>query len=325
MRISILIVNCFSKISFLRHLNEPHHDKTNKMSMHPAKIQISLGIHPAWTESLLSVWWHLASLHVATQWAHSKDSDQTGRKPRLIWVFAGRTVILLVLSWCGSNEKVHVKGYLAQACLCFCAVSPKPLSFAYTICGTRGSFRGRTISLIPPTVCTCAFEGSQIAQRQGPFLRKLAQMCFSFYSTTNIRCCRWVFTPRLLPTVHPGKAITSLSHNSIHRCRRHTRRERHQHRRIQLNPIKPSGLLIDGVWSGSTLFSKVPQKDARLIWEKTMGRHISVWKCILTVIIITQFIVFFSMLILVPISEIKCYFICKECITFMSLFSIQAR
>ena len=32
----------------------------------------------------------------------SKDSDQTGRMSRLIWVFAGRTVILLVLSWGGS-------------------------------------------------------------------------------------------------------------------------------------------------------------------------------------------------------------------------------
>ena len=29
-------------------------------------------------------------------------TDQTGRMPRLIWVFAGRTVILLVLSWGGS-------------------------------------------------------------------------------------------------------------------------------------------------------------------------------------------------------------------------------
>ena len=28
----------------------------------------------------------------------SEDSDQTGRMPRLIWLFAGRTVILLVLS-----------------------------------------------------------------------------------------------------------------------------------------------------------------------------------------------------------------------------------
>ena len=30
--------------------------------------------------------------------ANSKDSDQTGQMPRLIWVFAGRNVILLVLS-----------------------------------------------------------------------------------------------------------------------------------------------------------------------------------------------------------------------------------
>ena len=35
----------------------------------------------------------------------SKDSDQTGRTPRLIRVFAGRTVILLVLSCCSSNHK----------------------------------------------------------------------------------------------------------------------------------------------------------------------------------------------------------------------------
>ena len=34
--------------------------------------------------------------------ADSEDSDQTGRMPRLIWVFAGRTAILLVLSCRGS-------------------------------------------------------------------------------------------------------------------------------------------------------------------------------------------------------------------------------
>ena len=33
----------------------------------------------------------------------SEDSDQIGQMPRLIWVFAGRTLILLVLSWGGSN------------------------------------------------------------------------------------------------------------------------------------------------------------------------------------------------------------------------------
>ena len=63
--------------------------------------QISLGIFPVWSESSLSTWRKLWSL--ATHWAHNKDSDQTGRMPRLIWVFAGRTVILLVLSWGGSN------------------------------------------------------------------------------------------------------------------------------------------------------------------------------------------------------------------------------
>ena len=36
--------------------------------------------------------------------ADSEDSDQTGRMPRLIWVFAGRTLILLVLTCRGSNR-----------------------------------------------------------------------------------------------------------------------------------------------------------------------------------------------------------------------------
>ena len=35
--------------------------------------------------------------------AHSEDSDQTGRRPRLIWVFAGHTATLLVLLCRGSS------------------------------------------------------------------------------------------------------------------------------------------------------------------------------------------------------------------------------
>ena len=34
----------------------------------------------------------------------SEDSDQTERMPRLIWAFAECTVILLVLSYCGSFQ-----------------------------------------------------------------------------------------------------------------------------------------------------------------------------------------------------------------------------
>ena len=64
--------------------------KTNNMAVRPAKTQISLGIRPVWSESLLSAWRKSGSL--ATHKMHSKDSDQTGwtgRTPRLIWVLLG--------------------------------------------------------------------------------------------------------------------------------------------------------------------------------------------------------------------------------------------
>ena len=82
-------------------LNEPKHDKTNKMSVRQAKTQISLGIRPVWSKSSMCAQSKTKDpkfLH-----ADSEDSDQTGRMPRLIWVFAGRTLILLVLSCRDSN------------------------------------------------------------------------------------------------------------------------------------------------------------------------------------------------------------------------------
>ena len=89
--------------------NEPRHDKTNKVTVHPAKSQISLGIRPLWSESLMCAQWVAKDpsfLH-----ADSEDCDQTGRMPRLIWVFAGRTLILLVLSWGGSNYPLIIIKY----------------------------------------------------------------------------------------------------------------------------------------------------------------------------------------------------------------------
>ena len=76
---------------------ESRHDKTNKMSVRPAKTQISLGIHPVWSESLLCTQWIAKDprfLH-----ADSEYSDQTGRMPRLIWVFAGRSQIVGFVRW----------------------------------------------------------------------------------------------------------------------------------------------------------------------------------------------------------------------------------
>ena len=70
------------------------------VAVRPAKTQISLGICPVWSQSSLCAQWVAKDpsfLH-----ADSKDSDQTGRMPRLIWVFAGHTCILLVLSQGGS-------------------------------------------------------------------------------------------------------------------------------------------------------------------------------------------------------------------------------
>ena len=81
--------------------NELPHDKTSKMTDRPVKTQISLDICPVWSE------FSLCTQRVAKDpsflHADSEDSDLTGQMPRLIWVFAGHAVILLVLSWGSSN------------------------------------------------------------------------------------------------------------------------------------------------------------------------------------------------------------------------------
>ena len=92
-----------TSIKCLPKIYEPSHDKTNKVTVCPAKTQYSLGIRPVWSESSLSAWRKLGSLVI--YWAQREDSDQTGRMPRVIWVFAGRSAMLLVLSWGGSVMK----------------------------------------------------------------------------------------------------------------------------------------------------------------------------------------------------------------------------
>ena len=68
---------------------EPAHDKTKKITCAPAKTQISLGIHPVWSQSLLCTQW--AAKDPRLLHADGKDSDQTGQMTRLIWIFTGRT------------------------------------------------------------------------------------------------------------------------------------------------------------------------------------------------------------------------------------------
>ena len=73
-------------------------------------------IRPVWSESSLFAWRKLGP-YIPTE--RKEKTDQTGRMSRLTWVFAGRTVILLVLSWGGSLIKlcllyVHVLGVTAN-------------------------------------------------------------------------------------------------------------------------------------------------------------------------------------------------------------------
>ena len=86
----ILGYNSISNCSSL--LNESPYDKTNKIACAPSEYSDQ----PAWA---------------------STQSDQSLRcphkeslGPRLIWVLAGRTVILLVLSWGGSYIKLPSSG-----------------------------------------------------------------------------------------------------------------------------------------------------------------------------------------------------------------------
>ena len=58
--------------------NDPPHDKTNKIACALGLIRVfAVRVKKAWV--------------ISYPLSASEDSDQTGRMPRLIWVFAGRT------------------------------------------------------------------------------------------------------------------------------------------------------------------------------------------------------------------------------------------
>ena len=84
----------------MRATSQPH-DKTNKMMCAQRRLRSS------WPSLIRDFTWRkLGSL--ATHWEHSEDSDHTGRMCRLIWVFTGHTVILLVLWWSSSFIQVNL-------------------------------------------------------------------------------------------------------------------------------------------------------------------------------------------------------------------------
>ena len=78
-----------------------HNAKTNIMACASSEDSDQPGHPSVWSESSLCTQW----VHVAEDprflQADSKDFDQTGRMPRLIWVFAGRTChfVGFVMRW----------------------------------------------------------------------------------------------------------------------------------------------------------------------------------------------------------------------------------
>ena len=73
---------------------------TNKVTVRPVKTQISLA--STQSDQSLCCALILVAKDPSFLYADSEDSDQTGWMPRLIWVLAGRTLILLVLLCRGS-------------------------------------------------------------------------------------------------------------------------------------------------------------------------------------------------------------------------------
>ena len=72
-----------------RMIIEPPHDKTNRMICVPSEDSVQPGHPPSQIRVFTGTQWVAEDpmfLHV-----DDKDSDQTGRMPRLIWVFAGHT------------------------------------------------------------------------------------------------------------------------------------------------------------------------------------------------------------------------------------------
>ena len=93
--------------------NKPQHNKTNKVTVRPAKTPISLAIRPVWAESSLCV--QIVVKDPSFPHADSEDSDQTGRMPRLIWVFTERTAFLLVLSCRSLNVLLFTGAYFMKS------------------------------------------------------------------------------------------------------------------------------------------------------------------------------------------------------------------
>ena len=109
------IIHVLCKINLA---NKPPHDKTNKMTVRPAKTQISRGIRPLWSESSLCAQWVAKDpsfLH-----ADSEDSDQTGQMPRLLRLAHSHVVgfVMMRFKCFCMRQTHHIRLSLSVYCIC---------------------------------------------------------------------------------------------------------------------------------------------------------------------------------------------------------------
>ena len=90
-------------IQFIILKYKPQHDKTNKMSVHPPKIQISLGISPVWSEFTLCAQW----VAKEPRFLHADSEDWSD------WADAQAD---LSLRWMHS----HIVGFVMKWLILFC-------------------------------------------------------------------------------------------------------------------------------------------------------------------------------------------------------------
>ena len=101
---SISVGSAVFRYTCAKMLFEPRHDKTNKVSVRPAKTRISLGIRPVWSESSLSAWRKLGVLNYPLSAQRRRWSDWADSQADLS------------LHWAHS----HFVGFVMSRLICSC-------------------------------------------------------------------------------------------------------------------------------------------------------------------------------------------------------------
>ena len=180
-------------------LNEPPHDKTNKVTVRPAKTQISLGILPVWSESSLSAWRKLGSL--ATHWVHSEECSD--------WADAQAD---LSVRWAHS----HVVGFVMSRLKYF---SPFRSCFTFKWCVTIYCRRNMTCwlpILLPRQVngtklVTCRRQDTNFINTRPPSLEFTIHACNP--ETFLVSNCRFGVSPVNYPDPDVGSVTSNIRWN----------------------------------------------------------------------------------------------------------------